>query len=124
MCFDWLVTAGVLTVNPAHAVRGPKHVGGKTPALTTDQARLVLDSIDTSTLVCLRDHALIGVMTYDSDVVAIDPTQARKRLCERRDARPRRGIVFVKPHKHANAPHAVALLRAPRAAMPPRSRGA
>jgi site-specific recombinase XerC len=25
MCFDWLVTGGVLTVNPAHAVRGPKH---------------------------------------------------------------------------------------------------
>ena len=33
MCFDWLVTGGVLTVNPAHAVRGPKHVvkRGKTP---------------------------------------------------------------------------------------------
>jgi hypothetical protein len=26
MCFDWLVTGGILTVNPAHAVRGPKHV--------------------------------------------------------------------------------------------------
>jgi len=23
MCFDWLVTGGILTVNPAHAVRGP-----------------------------------------------------------------------------------------------------
>jgi integrase/recombinase XerD len=66
MCFDWLVTGGVLTVNPAHAVRGPKHVvkRGKTPVLTTDQARLLLDSIDTSTLVGLRDRALIGVMTY------------------------------------------------------------
>jgi len=66
MCFDWLVTGGVLTVNPAHAVRGPKHVvkRGKTPVLTTDQARLLLDSIDASTLVGLRDRALIGVMTY------------------------------------------------------------
>jgi hypothetical protein len=66
MCFDWLVTGGILTVNPAHAVRGPKHVvkRGKTPVLTTDQARLLLDSIDTSTLVGLRDRALIGVMTY------------------------------------------------------------
>jgi integrase/recombinase XerD len=66
MCFDWLVTGGVLTVNPAHAVRGPKHVvkRGKTPVLTTDQARVLLDSIDTSTLVGLRDRALIGVMTY------------------------------------------------------------
>jgi integrase/recombinase XerD len=47
-------------------VRGPKHVvkRGKTPVLTTDQARLLLDSIDTSTFVGLRDRALIGVMTY------------------------------------------------------------
>jgi site-specific recombinase XerC len=66
MCFDWLVTGGVLIVNPAHAVRGPKHVvkRRKTPVLTTDQARLLLDSIDASTLVGLRDRALIGVMTY------------------------------------------------------------
>jgi site-specific recombinase XerD len=35
MGFDWLLTGGVLTVNPAHAVRGPKHVvkRGKTPVL-------------------------------------------------------------------------------------------
>jgi hypothetical protein len=26
MLFDWLVTGGVLIVNPAHAVRGPSHV--------------------------------------------------------------------------------------------------
>jgi len=34
MLFDWLVTGGVLATNPAHAVRGPKHVvkRGKTPA--------------------------------------------------------------------------------------------
>jgi len=66
MCFDWLVTGGILTVNPAHAVRGPKHVvkRGKTPVLATDQARLLLDSIDTATLVGLRDRALLAVMTY------------------------------------------------------------
>src|ERR1700674_2186256 len=47
-------------------VRGPKHVvrRGKTPVLTEDQARRVLESLDTSTLVGLRDRALIGVMTY------------------------------------------------------------
>ena len=66
MLFDWLVTGQVLATNPAHAVRGPKHVvkRGKTPVLTTEQARELLDSIDTSTLVGLRDRALIGVMTY------------------------------------------------------------
>ena len=66
MLFDWLVTGGVLAANPAHAVRGPKHVvnRGKTPVLTSDQARALIESIDTSTLVGLRDRALIGVMTY------------------------------------------------------------
>jgi site-specific recombinase XerD len=66
MLFDWLVTGGILTVNPAHAVRGPKHVvkRGKTPVLTGDQARALLESIDISTVVGLRDRALIGVMTY------------------------------------------------------------
>jgi integrase/recombinase XerD len=66
MLFDWLVVGQVLAVNPAHAVRGPKHVvrRGKTPVLTEEQARRLLDSIDTSTVVGLRDRALIGVMTY------------------------------------------------------------
>jgi site-specific recombinase XerD len=66
MLFDWLVTGGIIATNPAHAVRGPKHVvkRGKTPVLTSDQARALIESIDTSTLVGLRDRALIGVMTY------------------------------------------------------------
>jgi integrase/recombinase XerD len=64
--FDWLVVGQVLAVDPAHAVRGPKHVvrRGKTPVLTEEQARRLLESLDTSTLVGLRDRALIGVMTY------------------------------------------------------------
>jgi site-specific recombinase XerD len=35
MLFDWLIIGQVLAVNPAHAVRGPKHVvkRGKTPVL-------------------------------------------------------------------------------------------
>jgi site-specific recombinase XerD len=66
MLFDWLVVGQILAVNPAHAVRGPKHVvrRGKTPVLTEEEAHRLLDSIDTSTLVGLRDRALIGVMTY------------------------------------------------------------
>ena len=44
--------AGV-AANPAHAVRGPKHVvkTGKTTVLAGEQARELLDSIDTSILV-------------------------------------------------------------------------
>ena len=40
-------------------------------------------------------------------VAAIGPTQARKRLRERRDAR--LIIVFVAPHDHADAPHPLGL---------------
>src|SRR6202023_3301341 len=66
MLFDWLVVGQVLAINPAHAVRGPTHVvrRGKTPVLTEEQARRLLAGLDTSTLVGLRDRALIGVMTY------------------------------------------------------------
>lgn len=66
MLFDWLVIGQVLAHNPATSVRGPKHVvkRGKTPVLTADQARSLIDSIDTSTLIGLRDRALIGVMVY------------------------------------------------------------
>lgn len=66
MLFDWLVTGQVIPVNPAASVRGPKHVvrKGKTPVLTAAEARQLLDSIDCSNIVGLRDRALIGVMVY------------------------------------------------------------
>ena len=66
MLFDWLVTGQVVATNPAHSVRGPKHVvkTGKTTVLTGEQARQLLDSIDMSTVVGLRDRALISVMTF------------------------------------------------------------
>jgi site-specific recombinase XerD len=76
MLFDWLVTGHVINVNPAHAVRGPKHVvkKGKTPVLTADEARELLDSIAitrntggdgrSESLIGLRDRALIGAMVY------------------------------------------------------------
>ncbi len=64
--FDWLVVAQVIPMNPAHAVRGPKHVvkRGKTPVLRGDEARALLESIETGTITGLRDRALIGVMVY------------------------------------------------------------
>jgi len=66
MLFDWLVTGQVLPINPATSVRGPKHVvkRGKTHVLTAEEARHLLDSIDSSTVAGLRDRALIGVMLY------------------------------------------------------------
>ena len=49
--FDWLVTGQVMPTNPAASVRGPTHVvrTGKTPVLQPAEARLLLDTIDTST---------------------------------------------------------------------------
>jgi site-specific recombinase XerD len=80
MLFDWLVVGQVLAINPAHAVRGPKHVvkRGKTPVLSEEQARQLLASIkvvrkatlsdgseaEVPWLIGLRDRALIGVMVY------------------------------------------------------------
>jgi site-specific recombinase XerD len=66
MLFDYLVTGQVVDINPAAAVRGPKHVvkKGKTPVLTAQEARDLLDSIDADTVVGLRDRALIGVLVF------------------------------------------------------------
>ncbi len=61
--FDWLVAGNVgLDVNPASAVRGPKHIvrQGKTPVLSAEETRHLLDSIDRSAVVGLRDRALLG----------------------------------------------------------------
>lgn len=64
--FDWLVVSQVIPLNPAHAVRGPKHSvrRGKTPVLSAEEARTLLDSIETDRLIGLRDRALIGLMAY------------------------------------------------------------
>ena len=66
MLFDWLVVGHIVETNPAAAVRGPRHVVkvGKAPVLTAAEARELLDSIDVSTMVGLRDRALIAVMTF------------------------------------------------------------
>ena len=66
--FDFLVTGQVLSSNPAEPVRSPslQTDGGKTPALTAEEARELLDSIveQKKELPQLRDRAIIGVMTY------------------------------------------------------------
>lgn len=66
MLFDWLVVGQVVPANPASSVKGPKHVvkKGKTPVLSADEARELLDSLDTSSPIALRDRALIGIMVY------------------------------------------------------------
>ncbi len=78
MLGSFLVVRQVLPRNPALDVRGPKHVvtTGKTPVLEGFDARALFDSIDPSTLIGLRDRALLGTMVYTfarvSAVVGLD----------------------------------------------------
>src|SRR3984893_14320924 len=64
--FDWLIVGQVVEQNPAAPVRGPSHIvkKGKTPVLDGDEARKLIDSIDVSTIVGLRDRALIALLIY------------------------------------------------------------
>jgi site-specific recombinase XerD len=57
--FDWFVTGQVVPHNPAASVRGPSHTTrqGKTPVLVAAEARQLLDSIDVTTPIGLRDRA-------------------------------------------------------------------
>lgn len=81
MLGDYLVVGQVIPSNPAASVRGPKYVvkTGKTPVLTPEEMRQLLDSIDFAvdedghkvrkqaaelTIAELRDRALIAVMAY------------------------------------------------------------
>jgi site-specific recombinase XerC len=64
--FDWLVTGQIVPHNPAASVRGPSHTvkKGRTPVLDAGEARQLLDSIDVSTPIGLRDRALIALMVF------------------------------------------------------------
>jgi site-specific recombinase XerD len=64
--FDWLVTGQIVPHNPAASVRGPSHTTkkGRTPVLEASEARQLLDSIDVSTPIGLRDRALIALMVF------------------------------------------------------------
>ena len=64
--FDWMVIGQIMPTNPAAAVRGPLHIvrRGKTPVLDPAEARQLIDAIDATTIIGLRDRALIGLMVY------------------------------------------------------------
>ena len=65
-CFDWMVSGGTLDTNPATSVQRPRHVVrvGRTPVLSDDQARTLLESISIDRMAGLRDRALIATMLY------------------------------------------------------------
>ena len=77
--FDYLVTGHIVEVNPAVSVKGPRYSiqVGKTPVLTRDEARKLLEGIPVTytvkvgevetehpDILGLRDRALIGLMVF------------------------------------------------------------
>ena len=93
MLFDWLVVGQIVETNPAHAVRGPKHVvtKGLTPVINAEETKRLLGRIPVKlgpppaagesdnrppSLIGLRDRALIAAMFFTfarvGAVVAMD----------------------------------------------------
>ncbi|CAN5829102.1 tyrosine-type recombinase/integrase [soil metagenome] len=64
--FDFFVTEGVTAFNPAGSVKGPRYSPkhGKTPALTSEETRRLLDSIGLETIKDIRDKAIIATLFY------------------------------------------------------------
>lgn len=64
--FNVLVNRHVMILNPAATVRGAREqvVEGKTPEISVEQARALLASVDVSTVVGLRDRAILGTLAY------------------------------------------------------------
>jgi site-specific recombinase XerD len=117
--FDWLTRHGILEINPAAPVRGPAYTykRGKTPILTAAEAKRLLESIETDTLVGLRDRALIATMVYSfarisaavgMDVASLAQTAGRSwlRLSEKG------GKVHEMPAHHRLLDHLEAYLTA------------
>ena len=64
--FDGMVTRHAVALNPALSVRGERYqvLEGKTPEITIRQARKLLSSIDTDSVVGLRDKAILSILIY------------------------------------------------------------
>jgi integrase/recombinase XerD len=64
--FDRLVNRHVVILNPAASVKGVKEkvMEGKTPEISIDQARALLASVDTATLIGKRDKAILATLAY------------------------------------------------------------
>ena len=64
--FAWMKAGGLIQENPATEIKGVKHrvKVGKTPALSDEEIKDLLESIDVSHVVGLRDRALIATMFF------------------------------------------------------------
>ena len=66
MFLDGCVVDGLISVNPAKAVKLPRHSSrtGKTPVIIPEQVRQILDSIPLLSQADYRDRALIALMVF------------------------------------------------------------
>src|SRR5205085_3107224 len=64
--FDGLVTRHAIILNPALSVRGERCrvVEGKTPEITVEGTRKLLASMGTSSVVALRNRAIVAILIY------------------------------------------------------------
>jgi len=99
--FDRLVIGHVLHTNPAAFVRGPKfsYTKGKTPILTPREARRLIRSIPTDTVVGLRDRALIALMIYTFARVSAAVNMSVK------DVYPKQESLWVRLHEKGGKYH-------------------
>ncbi len=80
--FDGLVTRHAIILNPASSVRAERYqvVEGKTPEITVKQARKLLQSIDTTDIIGLRDKSIIAILIYTAARVGAVSKLKRKDL--------------------------------------------
>ena len=86
--FDLLVTRHAVLLNPFQSVRGPPRSthDGKTPEITPDRARSLLESLDLTQPAGVRDRALFGTLAYTgARVGARVGAVTNLRLQDRRD---------------------------------------
>ncbi|WP_026605536.1 tyrosine-type recombinase/integrase [Methylocapsa acidiphila] len=101
--FDWMVIGQIMPVNPAAAVRGPRHIvrRGKTPVLDPQEARQLIDAINVATVIGLRDRALIGLMVYSFARIGAAIAMRVE------DAYPQNRRLWVRLHEKGGKEHAM-----------------
>lgn len=92
--FDYLCEANAVTYNPVTGVKRPKAENneGKTPAISDDQARRLLDAPSPDTLKGRRDRAILSTFLYHG--------LRREELCSLnvKDIHLRRGVPHLRIH--------------------------
>ncbi len=92
--FDYLCDQNAITHNPVNGVKRPSEGSneGKTPALSDDQARILLEAPPANTLKGKRDRAILATLLYHG--------LRCEELCtlKVKDLSPRRGIMHLRVH--------------------------